>query len=429
MDKKPVYLIMVNPDNNGVENNKIYNMTPISDSEFEVEYGRVGGHMTKKTYPMSKWNSQLSSKLKKGYKDVSDLKQDIIEDAKIETPEENQTTDKFSLVKNISVRNILKRLSDFANKTIQASYKVTANQVTQAMVDKAQNIIDDISINADSMSVEDFNNKLLELFTIIPRKMRGIKGYLAKEKKDFSTIIDKEQSLLDTMAGQVYIPKSKREEENDKVEPTSEAISILDEMGIEMRETTPEEVSMLKKLMGDSSNKYYASWAVINKEAEENFQAFMKKNKIKEHSLLCHGSRNQNWFNIIKMSLKIRPSGAIHTGSLLGDALYFSNPDNYHGGVIKSVRYSSNNGYWTGEHQDCGFIAFFEVATGKRYDIYNFDSHYYSYNLKKLQEDCPGAWSLHLHGAGHGGASTVINDEITVYDANQVSIRYLVEIR
>lgn len=57
---KPTYLIMVTTANN----NKYYNLFPEGD-RFRVEYGRVDATKTTTYYPMSKWNAQISSKLKK----------------------------------------------------------------------------------------------------------------------------------------------------------------------------------------------------------------------------------------------------------------------------------------------------------------------------------------------------------------------------
>jgi hypothetical protein len=43
--------------------------------------------------------------------------------------------------------------------------------------------------------------------------------------------------------------------------------------------------------------------------------------RLKER-LYWHGSRNENWFNIMQTGLLIRPSGAVHTGSMFGDGIY-----------------------------------------------------------------------------------------------------------
>ena len=427
MEKKPVYLIMVDPDNNGTDSNKFYTMTPLGDGNFKAEWGRVGGHVSSKNYPMSKWDSTINSKKKKGYVERTNYMEEVIEDSKVSDSNTNGE-DEFSIIKNVSVRSIIKRLFDFANKTIQSAYRVNASVVTQAMVDSAQEIIDFLSNNYSSMSVEEFNKKLIELFQVIPRKMRKVADHLSTSSNDFESIITREQSLLDTMAGQVYV--SKKSDNSDNLANNNEVAqeSMLDKMGITMEDATEEDIKKIKKAMGDSASKFYKAWRVTNKTTQEAYDKFVKENNIGNVKLTCHGSRNQNWFNILKTGLKIRPSGVILQGSLLGNGLYFSNPDKWHG-VAKSIGYTSLGGYWTKDYQNSGFIAFFETALGPSHDIYSHNGNYYNFDLKSLKKVAPNAWSLFLHGAGYSSGSTVINDEIVVYDERQTTIKYLVEIR
>ena len=419
MDYTPKYLIFVSPDNKGVDSNKYYRMTPNGDI-FTVEYGRVGATPQTKTYPMSKWNSTLSSKLKKGYVDRSDLMQEVIADSKIE--DKSNGVDEFGLVQNLSVREIIKRLWDYANKTIQSAYSVRAEAVTQAMIDAAQEKIDYIAANYKIWSVEEFNKNLTELFIIVPRKMKRVSDCLVSDSSEYDKKLSEEQSLLDTMAGQVYKPKAKIADTDSEIKASE---SILQKMGITMEEATKEDIAKIKKAMGDSAGKFYKAWRVTNLETEKNYQKFTTENNIGNVKLLCHGSRNQNWFNILKMGLKIRPAGAIATGSMFGLGIYWSNPEKYKGGVAKSIGYTSLGGYWTRDYQNCGFLAFFDVAIGDSVDAYSFDSKYYSYNLERLKKDNPKAWSLWAHG----NTSMLRNDEIIVYDDRQMTIRYLVEIR
>ena len=420
MEYTPVYLLMITEQNN----NKYYSMYPNADGTFTAKYGRVGGGEQSKTYPMSKWESLKASKIKKGYKEVTNLMTDVIEDSKVEdTPVDN---DKFGKIKIHSIKEFLKRLWDFSNRTIQSAYKVKSSVVTQAMVDKAQEQIDEISSHYLNWTVEEFNQALLALFTTIPRKMKYVKDYLANDSSEFANIIVREQDLLDTMAGQVYQKKTPviKIDTNSDVEIPSG--SILDELGISMRETTEEEVEKLKKAMGDSADKYYKSWTVTNFETEEAYNKFVGENQIGNIQLCCHGSRNANWLSIIKQGLKIRPSNAVSfAGTMWGPGIYFSNPKKYHGGVRKSIGYTSLGGYWTREYQNCGFLAFYDVALGEPYDVYNFDPKYYSMNFKKLQEINPKAYHLFAHG----NTSMLKNDELVVYDHRQMTIRYLVEIR
>lgn len=40
------------------------------DGTFDATYGRIGATATTINYPMSKWDSTLNSKLRKGYEDM-----------------------------------------------------------------------------------------------------------------------------------------------------------------------------------------------------------------------------------------------------------------------------------------------------------------------------------------------------------------------
>jgi poly [ADP-ribose] polymerase len=417
MEVKPVYLVMITEN----KNNKYYNCQPNGDGTFTVKYGRVGGHESTAVYPMSKWQSQINSKLKKGYVDTSALMQDVIEDSKVEEKKTDKV-DEFGLILNNSVREVIKRLFDYANKVVQSAYKVSSTVVTQAMVDKAQEYIDSLSNEYETLDVKQFNAILIKIFTTIPRKMKVVKDYQANDKSEFAKIIEREQETLDAMRGQVY--KKIERKASSENEPNAETISILDKMGITMEEASEEDVAKIKKAMGDVANKFYKAWKVTNHETEEKYKKFVAENNIGNVKLTCHGSRNQNWFNILKTGLKIRPAGVITTGNMFGFGLYYSNPDKWHG-VAKSIGYTSLGGYWSREYQNCGFLAFFETALGESYDVYSFDSKYYNFTLNKLKEVKPEAWNLFAHG----DTNMLRNDEIIIYHESQTTIRYLVEIR
>ena len=254
MDYKSVYLIMVDPDNKGTDSNKFYNCIPKGDGTFDAEYGRVGGSKAIKNYPISKWESQIKSKIRKGYVERTNLMEDIINDSKVENKNDNNS---FASIKNTSVREIIKRLFEFANNAVQSAYKVKAEQVTQAMIDSAQEKIDYLANNYPSLNTEEFNKILIELFTIIPRKMRTVKEHLASSTNidEFKKIINREQSTLDTMAGQVYKPNLNNTVNLESKENTN--ISMLDKMGISMEDCNEEDIKKIKKAMGDSADKFY----------------------------------------------------------------------------------------------------------------------------------------------------------------------------
>ena len=68
------YLIFV--EHNGINSNKYYNME-LNGSTINVEYGRVGVTKQTATYSARNWDSLLKSKIKKGYTDITHLKNKV----------------------------------------------------------------------------------------------------------------------------------------------------------------------------------------------------------------------------------------------------------------------------------------------------------------------------------------------------------------
>ena len=366
---------------------------------------------------MSKWDSQINSKLKKGYVSQTHLMTDVIENSKEE--ESTEGKDKFSIIENKSVRDIIKRLYDFANKVVQSAYKVKSSVVTQAMIDEAQSLIDNLALNYENMDYNQFNKKLLEIFMVIPRKMSNVSDYLIykNDMDSFKSIIDREQSTLDAMAGQVYKPvKIEKKNENNNVIETS----ILDEMGITMEDATAEDVTLVKKMLGRDSDRFVKVWRVNNHETDEHFKNFCSEYKINNTKLMWHGSRSENFFNILKTGLKIRPANAVYTGSMFSDGLYFSTL------ARKSIGYTSTSGsYWAKGNAQTGFMAIFEVAYGNPYTVYEHTSECYHFNFNVLQKKNPPCHCVYASPE----KGMLRNPEIIFYRPDQVTVRYLVEIK
>jgi poly [ADP-ribose] polymerase len=388
-------------------NNKYYNLFPEGDM-FRVEYGRVDATKTTRTYPMSKWNAQISSKLKKGYQDVTDLKKDLVQEISTANPESP-----YKEIENAAIRAIVEKLQAMARETIRKNYTVKASSVTQDMVDAAQKVIDDLANN--SATVEEFNANLLKLFTVIPRKMGNVRDYLSNKPEDFAQIISKEQDLLDVMRGQIYV----KQDDEPTITVEKKQQTILEELGLVMEETTADDVALIKTLMNESAGKFRKAWRVTNLKTQDRFDKFVCENDIKDTRLLFHGSRSENWFSIIKTGLVLRPTNAVITGKMWGYGIYFAPK------CQKSIGYTSLSGsYWAHGGSNVAYMALFEVAYGTPYDTYSFDSKYYSLDYNKLQQFCPGANCVHAH-ADRG---MLRNDEIIVYKEEQLTIKYLIEI-
>lgn len=400
---RPTYLIMVTTANN----NKYYNLFP-EGNQFRVEYGRVDATKTTAYYPISKWDSQIKSKLKKGYQDVTDLKKDLVEEISSANPESP-----YKEIENAVVKAIVEKLQSLARETIRKNYTVKASAVTQDMVDAAQKIIDELANN--STTVEEFNANLLKLFTVIPRKMNDVRSYLADNTEDFSKIITKEQDLLDVMRGQIYV--------KPEIEPTvtveKKQQTILEELGLVVEEATRDDIALIKTLMKESSDKFRNAWRVTNLRTQERFDKFVNENNINDTRLLFHGSRSENFWSIIKTGLVLRPTNAVITGKMFGYGVYYAPK------CAKSIGYTSLSGsYWAKGGNKTAYMALFDVAYGTPYDVYNFDSKYYNLDYNKLQQFKTGANCLHAHA----DKGMLKNDEIVVYKEDQMTIKYLIEI-
>lgn len=391
--KKPVHLVMVTDKNN----NKYYNMIPNGDT-FTIEYGRIDATKTTLTKPMSQWDKIYASKIKKGYVDKSHLIEELVE----------EVSGDYAPIKNRSIAALIKKLQGFASKTIQSNYTVSDHQVTQAMIDEAQAILDEIS---KKKTVDAFNEALLELFSVIPRKMRKVQDYLASSASDFADIIKKESDLLDVMAAQVNANTT-------KTTAVKNNQTILESLGLNVNEKDDTLETQVKDMLGEISDKYVNCWYVSNDSTQDRYDKHLAQQTgiHKDEKLFWHGSRNENWMSILQNGLMIRPSSAVYTGSMFGDGIYAADK------ARKSYGYTSA-GYWTGGNAKTVYMAIFKVNTGKYHNVYKHTSECYSFNKEVLKKK--GNYDSVY---AHKGAD-LRNNEFIVYDPAQVTIYALVELK
>lgn len=402
MDIKPRYLVMVTASAN---NNKYYKMTPHGDT-WTAEYGRVGGGVQCRQYSIHQWESKYNEKIRKGYVDQTDLVEDLIQ---VEKPKSSEYRD----IENKAIAEIVDRLQAMAKKAISENYTISANRVTQAMVDEAQNILTSLLNIKD---LDEFNEVLLKLFTTIPRKMGNVQFYLAKTMDNAAEIIKREQDLLDVMSGQV-VQRQVTEEAVDDTQKSEN--TILEQLGLVFEECTADDIARIKMALGSCVDKFHKAWKVTNLKTQKRFDEFVGANNIQNTKLLFHGSRNENWWSIINTGLVLKPTNAVITGKMFGYGIYYAPK------AQKSLGYTSLSGsYWARGSSNSGFMALMDVAYGKPYDVHSFDSKYYNFNYEALQRACPGANCLHAHEG-----SMLRNDEIIVYKEDQCTIKYLIELK
>ena len=390
-------LIMVTTENN----NKFYSMQEKGDGTFQVTFGRVGTEGQAKTYSMSEWNRIYDQKVRKGYRDVTDLRQ--------QTDNGAAPDDGYKPIRNKSVAALVDTLMRKARGVVAKNYRVSAEAVTQQMVNEAQAILNRLSTICD---VGEFNDLLLDLFQTIPRNMNHVDAYLAKNAEDCVEIVGREQALLDTMAGQVmtHAVRQRKDSDSDK--------TILAANGLKIKPATEEDKRLIRKHLGHNASRLDEAWVVVNDATQKRFDKRMKQKPIAT-KLLWHGSKTENWWSILCSGLKLRPTNAVITGKMFGYGIYFADS------AQKSLNYTSLCGsYWASGKDSCGYMALMEVATGKPLDIYRHSVGDSSLDKSRLAKRDPNADSVFAHKG-----PSLRNNEIIVYDESQITIKYLVRLR
>lgn len=381
-------------------NNKYYEMTE-EESIIHVKFGRVGGGSQSATYPSSRWESLLKSKIKKGYMDVTGLR---IEDESID----------FDAISDDVINAFIAELQSYASHSIQQNYTVSSEAVTQKQIDKAQSLIDKLAKMASKkkQSLDAVNDMFLELFQVIPRKMKDVNDWLADSMEDFRKKVGKEQDTLDVMKGQVSLNSAKKQ---NTVEDKK---TILEAMGLEMRVATDEETKAIKAELGDINGMFYRAFAVTNNKTQIAFDNYIAAANNKKTQQFWHGSRNENWMSIMDTGLVLRPTNAVITGKMFGYGLYFADK------ARKSLGYTSyHNSYWARGNSTNAFMSLYDVHLGNELKVRNWDSW-----MGQLTEEKLKARGKYDSLFAEGGAD-LRNNEYIVYDGSQCTIRYIVELR
>ncbi|MGP1595238.1 MAG: hypothetical protein ACTTH8_08350 [Treponema sp.] len=370
--------------------NKFYNMIDLGTGYFKAHWGRVGSNGQSMEYPIALWNSKMKSKLDKGYVEVKKSTLPITKPTDIK-------------ITNSEVKSLVKFLLKSAKTHIEASYKVEAGAVSQGQIVKAQSLIDETYalLRSGNHTQSSLNTLLRELYTVIPRRMSDTRKYFLQEtyQEAFVTeLLQAEQNLLDTLTSQTKRKPAK---------------ITLDTLGLEIEVASQADRDLIAKKTDFKvgSNRIFK---VTNKETEKLFK------KGRKTKLLYHGTRNCNWMAVLQQGLKIRPKGVQTTGSMFGDAIYFANK------ARKSIGYTSLRGsYWAGGSESVGYLAVFEVNTGKEWNLLSNQRHknwMMSIDQKRVNQE--GFDTVFAKGG-----ADLLNDEYVIYDESRCTIRYLIEIK
>jgi len=384
-------LIMITDDNH----NKYYEMQETSEN-IQVKYGRVDSSCITITKPISQWNSLIKSKLKKGYKDVTDLVAIVKNDSKPRT-----------LLYSQELYDIfLKKMMDYRDGLVSSTYSVKANQVTRKQLEQAQFYINELAnIKSDNELTEEdiksINNLLIQLYTVIPRYMNKVQNYLLPNIS-LNNLVEKEQDKLDAISSQVI-------EEVQDIAEDKTTYSPAEQLGIKIikLDKASTEIEYITKQI---SKKIKGLFEVEIPKHRDRYRSYLESNAQRQKDncrYLIHGTRCSSVIPIIEQGLKIRPSGNYHySGKVYGDGNYFSEV------VNKSLGYTG--------YDDDKILLIYQVYIGNPY-VYKGWYRGNSFELTYDQLKQRGYDSTFVE-AGNG----LLNSEIIVYREEQCYLEYIV---
>lgn len=412
---KKVKLVYVSVEDGKTEqSNKYYDMEENGDGTYTATWGRIGApNPSTQKKSMSEWQKTYNSKVKKGYRDHTELF--VVEG--VSEKKKAGSSKEFLKSRSSFVIDLVKKLQSWAKGSIAENYTVSSEAVTQKQIDKAQVMLNELTAMDVKKDFTAFNKMLLEFFTVVPRKMKNVKDHIINKDGDKfdeqkNKIITEEQATLDVMAGQVLLNSNVKEQETDEPEIETD---IIKASGLEVIEVTDASIiSKIKNLMADDKSKFKQAFEVVNTNTATAHSKHVDKAKNKKMELFWHGSRNENWWSIMTTGLLIRPSNAVHSGSMFGDGIYFADK------FRKSYGYTSGRGsYWAGGSSNEAILALYDVHVGEQKHITKHDSSCYALSAKVLAKD--GFDSVFAHGG-----ADLRNNEYIVYQSPQSTIKYLV---
>lgn len=348
------YLLKLEADQN---HNRYYRMVQEGD-RFKIEMGRIGARPVCMVRPMTLWDTTYQKKIKEGYEDRSEFCDVSVE--------KNQN---YKPIPDFVVAELMEYLQKEANQILEKSYTISWTDVNKHMLKDAQSLINQIG-----GSVESCNQILLKLFVVIPRKMQDVQEMLAHTHKEIPEIIQREQDLLDVLRF-----KCKQNAQNGKIASPSE--TILDMLGITIRECTYGENQQILKHLGKESQKYFKrAFRVQNIQTERRFYEWMSENGYTKKDIHCyfHGSKNQNYLGLLSEGPLLNPDAPI-TGKMFGYGIYLAPR------AKKSINYTDISGsVWAKGKKHRAYLAVYKTAYNNAKDIYTWTSSMTGYRASNI---------------------------------------------
>ena len=371
-----------------------------------VEYGRlgknprkVGRYFNSQTQANSEFSRLQREKERKGYRKV-ELDDGFSLSPTTQVTVSNESKANLSKVNDKVLRfigKVYQKTTQFLVSSIETPLgKLSPNQVAKGFKILTK-IEEELDNGGSSFNIERLSNSF---YSVIPVHFGNKVDYHKFIIDNYEKLNDK-KDLLGVMSSVVNVQKSLEDTLEEKYKALNVQLKVLSSRTNKYKEI----VQMVKDTKG---HNHHFDLKIKEIYEIEDMVCFDKFNPYKCETMeLFHGSRNENILGILQNGLRIKPSSAVHTGSMFGSGIYFADSS------TKSANYCWGFGNRHSSDNE-NFMFLCDVATGK---VKEYDT------AQPQLTSAPYGYNSVLGKKGR----QLIHDEYIVYHENQVKLRYIIE--
>lgn len=453
-----VYDCTLNQTEIGVNANKFYNIQIIQlQNKFVVyiRYGRIGNDGTStndffntkqqaishfkskfKTKTGNNWGEPFAKKPKKYFFSEKDVVEQSIEESESDSSSNSEPEVELDkrVVKFLElISNVVYMKATLVELEIDLE-KMPLGKIRQSQIDSAYEILNQINSNMKNKTkLETLSS---EFYTLIPQ----VFGYKAPPIINNADLVGKNLNLLNELSQMVFGAVSVTKLKGNKSNPLLKLYTDL-HTDIVPLDSTDKMYKLLddymKRSMAPTHNFKYDIVEIfqVDRHAERDLYETYST-KLKNHTLLFHGTSISNLIGILTNGLVVDPSrlgiNVNITGKMFGLGLYFANS------CSKSIQYTN---YRASDNLCCLFVT--EVALGKMLSKTQSDSSLTASTLTKgyhsvwgrgsssfaeydLYDDNTQIPSGKLAKMNSNQRHSLLYDEFIVYKEEQINIRFVI---
>ncbi|WP_054692499.1 WGR domain-containing protein [Syntrophomonas palmitatica] len=360
-----------------------------------TEYGRVGKTKVQEgRYFTSRWEADrcwedlFDQKTQKGYREIELVENSAPTTSKPKVVNLNQIDDK--------VLRLIAKFYQEAIGFVTASVETPLGKISERQVLEGKRILGNIERYLNEGKSRHYEELSNEFYRTIPVVFSSDRREMIINT--FSKL-QKYKEMIDVMQSVAVAQETL----------TATAEEKYKSLGATIKVASAAEVKRIKQFINCTRSQYHHfKINVLDVFTVEQMYGWDKFNPYKVDTMeLFHGSRNCNLLGIMQHGLKIKPSTAVHTGSMFGAGIYFADQSS------KSANYCWGFGS-AGQTLSSNYLLICDVAIGKVKEYTDAQTHLTS---------APRGYNSVMGKKGSG----LLHNEYIVYRENQARIKYIIE--